>query len=159
MRRFAFFAAALVTAALAATLTTRPADAGELRAGMLTCQIAPGIGLVIVSQKQLECTYEPHHGRPEYYTGRITRVGVDLGFTGPQVLAWAVLVASHGRHPGTLEGAYGGVSAQATAVLGIGANALLGGSHRSIVLQPISVTAQVGLNVAAGITGLRLYSE
>ncbi|MET0194112.1 MAG: DUF992 domain-containing protein, partial [Hyphomicrobiaceae bacterium] len=39
---------------------------------------------------------------------------------------------------------------------GVGANALLGGSSRSIVLQPLSVQAQKGFNLAAGVQSLQL---
>jgi len=36
------------------------------------------------------------------------------------------------------------------------ANALLGGSAKSIALQPLSVQGQEGLNVAVGVAELRL---
>ena len=57
---------------------------------------------------------------------------------------------------GALAGGYAGVSAEATAGLGIGANALLGGSNKSIALQPLSVQGQEGLNIAVGVAELRL---
>jgi hypothetical protein len=41
-------------------------------------------------------------------------------------------------------------------VAGVGANALVGGSNRSVALQPLSVSGQVGLNIAAGVAGLDL---
>jgi hypothetical protein len=40
--------------------------------------------------------------------------------------------------------------------VGVGANALVGGSRRSTVLQPISVVGQVGVNLALGVAGLTL---
>ena len=40
--------------------------------------------------------------------------------------------------------------------LGVGANALVGGSEHSIALQPVSVQAQQGINVAVGISALSL---
>ena len=46
--------------------------------------------------------------------------------------------------------------AEATVGLGLGANALVGGFRKSINLQPISVQAQTGLNVAAGVQSLHL---
>jgi hypothetical protein len=45
---------------------------------------------------------------------------------------------------------------EATVGLGVGANALLGGSENSIALQPVSVQAQQGLNVAVGVSALSL---
>jgi hypothetical protein len=55
-----------------------------------------------------------------------------------------------------LAGTYVGGSAEATVVAGVGANALVGGSNRSVALQPLSVSGQVGLNIAAGVAGLDL---
>jgi uncharacterized protein DUF992 len=39
---------------------------------------------------------------------------------------------------------------------GVGANALIGGSNRSIALQPLSIQGQEGLNVAGGVTNFEL---
>ena len=46
---------------------------------------------------------------------------------------------------------------EATVGAGVGANALVGGSNRSVALQPLSVQGQVGLNAAAGIGALELH--
>jgi hypothetical protein len=43
--------------------------------------------------------------------------------------------------------------------LGVGANALIGGSNKGIILQPLSVSAQQGLNIAAGVASLQLRSD
>jgi hypothetical protein len=42
---------------------------------------------------------------------------------------------------------------------GIGANALIGGSRRGFILQPLSVQAQTGLNIAAGVRSLVLSAD
>jgi hypothetical protein len=57
---------------------------------------------------------------------------------------------------GALAGTYVGASGDISLGLGIGANALIGGSRRSVVLQPISVVGQVGVNFAVGVAGLTL---
>lgn len=41
--------------------------------------------------------------------------------------------------------------------LGLGTNVLIGGSHRSIALQPISVEGNTGVDVAVGASRLRLH--
>jgi hypothetical protein len=41
-------------------------------------------------------------------------------------------------------------------VAGVGANVLVGGSNRTIELQPLSVQGQIGLNIAAGVAGIEL---
>jgi hypothetical protein len=61
-------------------------------------------------------------------------------------------------HPGDLAGNYGGVQGNASVGVGLGANALVGGSNNSIALQPVSAEAQTGLNVSAGLTDLELQS-
>jgi hypothetical protein len=61
--------------------------------------------------------------------------------------------------PGALQGHYGGVTASATVGVGVGANALIGGSHRTITLQPLSIEGNTGVNVAAGIGTLDLRYE
>jgi hypothetical protein len=60
------------------------------------------------------------------------------------------------RRRGTvnLAGTYAGVPAAATA--GVGANVLVGGSDRGIVLQPVTVEADTGLDIALGVGELVL---
>jgi hypothetical protein len=41
--------------------------------------------------------------------------------------------------------------------VGAGANVLVGGSNKTITLQPVSIQGQTGLNVAAGIASLALH--
>jgi hypothetical protein len=41
-------------------------------------------------------------------------------------------------------------------IVGLGANVLVGGFKKGINLQPLSVQAQTGLNVAAGVSSLHL---
>jgi hypothetical protein len=145
--------AGLALAALAAT----PADA-QVRAGMLTCTVAPGMGFVIGSQKSVNCNFRSVQGWQESYAGRITRIGLDVGFTEGGTIAWAVYAPAQGGR-GALAGGYGGATAEATVIGGLGANVLVGGFQRSITLQPLSVGAQRGLNAAAGIGGLELYAR
>ena len=73
------------------------------------------------------------------------------------MLRWRVLAPTGNVYaPGVLAGDYNGVSAEATVVVGAGANLLVGGSNRTYTLQPLSVQAQTGLNVAAGVTSFQL---
>ncbi|HET7803679.1 MAG TPA: DUF992 domain-containing protein [Pseudolabrys sp.] len=153
MRKTLMAFAGLALAALAAT----PADA-RVRAGMLTCTVSPGVGLVLGSQKQVNCDFRSVQGWHESYSGRITRIGLDIGFTEGGTIAWAVYAPAEGGR-GALAGGYGGATAEATIGGGLGANVLVGGFQRSIALQPVSVGAQRGLNAAAGIGGLELYAR
>jgi hypothetical protein len=56
-----------------------------------------------------------------------------------------------------LTGTYVGASAEASIAAGLGANVLVGGSNRSVALQPLSVQGQIGLNIAAGVGSLELH--
>ena len=94
--------------------------------------------------------------RVDRYTGEIQKYGVDIGFYGNGVMIWAVIAPTSDVGPGALAGDYGGVSADAAAGLGVGANALLGGGSKSIALQPVSIEGITGLNVAAGVGVLSL---
>jgi len=147
----------LATAIMFWTAVSMPAEAkATVKVGVLSCGIAPGIGYLVMSHKKLSCVYQPSRGgRVEAYRGSITRIGLDIGMTSQSVVVWAVMAPAKTKR-GALQGSYGGVSAEATAVVGLGANVLVGGFHKSITLQPISIQAQTGLDLAAGIAGLSL---
>jgi len=90
------------------------------------------------------------------YTGSITKFGLDLGATAGGEMAWSVFAPSNKRF-GALAGHYGGATAEATVGAGVGANVLVGGSNRTVTLQPLSVQGQTGLNLAVGVAGLELH--
>ncbi len=131
-----------------------PAQARE-QIGVLECNVSPGVGLVITSSRALACRFMPTHGGPEYYVGTIKKLGLDVGVSGAGRLVWGVFAPSaNGAHP--LAGHYLGVTAEASVGAGLGANVLVGGSDRTIALQPVSVSSQSGLNIAAGVGELTL---
>ena len=133
------------------------AEAGTgVKIGLLSCYIAGGIGYIIGSSKAVDCVFQPSGGgKVERYRGSIGKLGIDIGVTSQSVVAWAVFAPGKTK-AGALQGNYGGVSAEVTVVAGLGANVLVGGFQKSITLQPVSVQAQTGLDIAAGIAGLRL---
>ena len=59
--------------------------------------------------------------------------------------------------PGMLAGTYSGATAEVSVAAGLGANVLVGGSNRTVALQPLSLQGQIGLDVAAGIGQLELH--
>ena len=71
------------------------------------------------------------------------------------MLIWGVYTSSM-PGPGFLAGNYFGATADVTVAAGLGANVLVGGSNRTVALQPLSVSSQTGLNVAVGIGDLSL---
>src|SRR6185295_18327781 len=120
------------------------------QAGTLNCDVSGGIGFVVGSQRQVNCLFTPSYpAPPEQYVGTITKIGLDVGITGPGQLVWAVTMSTT-RRRGVLAGSYAGASAEVSAVVGLGANVLVGGNDRSVALQPLSVQGGTGINVAAG---------
>ncbi len=142
---------------LAATLFGAHAQAASgIKVGVLSCSTKGGIGYIIGSSKAIDCAFKPTSGaRVEHYSGKLGKLGVDIGVTNDSVVAWAVFAPGKLK-PGSLAGSYAGVSAEATVGGGLGANVLVGGFEKSVNLQPISVQAQTGLNVAGGIGTLHL---
>ena len=131
-------------------------QSGGTKVGLLTCKSSASLGLIIGSHQKIRCSFTPDNGPPENYEGHINRLGLDLGVKGGGIMTWAVFAPVNGYHHGALAGTYVGGSGSASLGVGVGANALLGGSHRSIALQPLSVEGNVGVNLALGVAGLTL---
>jgi hypothetical protein len=133
------------------------AQSPPVRAGGLTCNTGPRVGLLIGSKQRMNCIFTSNSGLQYPYRGRITRLGLDVGVTGGGRLFWGVFAPTSHIGPGALRGTFVGASGNASLGLGLGANVLVGGSHRTISLQPLSVEGQFGVNLALGVAGLRLY--
>jgi Protein of unknown function (DUF992) len=143
-------------AAILLILSTGPCPAQQTRAGVLTCDVSAGLGLILGSQKDVACAFAPQGpGRREDYGGVITKFGLDLGISGGGVMIWEVFTRTVAG-PGFLAGDYAGVSGEAAVGAGLGANVLVGGSNRTVTLQPLSVQGQIGLNFAVGVAALHL---
>jgi hypothetical protein len=150
-------ASVLVGAASLQTLA-QPAAPGTQEAmyrdgtnvGSLGCHVAGGVGFIFGSSKDLDCLFTRTDGVAERYIGSIKRFGMDIGYTKSAHMVWWVF-APGSIAPGSLDGTYTGVTAQATVVVGAGTNVLVGGGNKQISLQPVSVEGSKGLNVAAGI--------
>jgi hypothetical protein len=144
--------------ALGATLAAASTSAlaqSRVEAGMLQCQGTTS-SFVVGSVTELRCNFRSANGRVEPYVASIRRVGVDIALPANVAVAWGVFAPTANVGPGGLRGSYAGASASATAVVGVGANALVGGSNNTIALQPVSVQGQTGLGVAAGVAGMEL---
>jgi len=156
MFRTAFVASAIAAAVLA--MAAKPADAqpSRIQVGTLECSLSSGVGLIVGSQRNVNCNFKPDNGPPEMYTGTMTKIGLDIGVTSASVIVWTVFTGTN-RYSGMLTGTYTGAQAEATVGAGLGANVLVGGSNRSVALQPLSFQGQIGLDVAAGIGSLELH--
>jgi hypothetical protein len=123
----------------------------------LSC-ISPGAaGSGLSAVLNMNCVFVPRlGGSPQHYMATLRRFGVDLGYSQNVGLGWVVVAPTAVVGPGELAGSYGGVSAGASFGVGLGGNALIGGSNNTFALQPVSGQVQSGLNVSAGLAGLEL---
>jgi hypothetical protein len=154
MSRSAIVLLALV---LAAAVPAPASAQSQSEAGTLNCQLRPTIGLIIGSRQRMSCVFTiANTGRRETYEGRITRLGLDIGISAGGRMVWLVKARSPRLPPRALTGLYVGASGDIALGVGVGANALVGGSDKSVVLQPLSLEASVGVNLALGVAGLRL---
>lgn len=150
--------AAIAVAATALALATPASAQSRVKVGSLACNMSGAIGMIVASRKELACTFSPSAKgwKREAYIGSITRVGLDIGATAGGRLIWAVYAPTSAPQGFALAGGYGGASAEATVGLGAGANALVGGSNRTVMLQPVSVQGQTGISLAAGVAAMTL---
>ena len=143
----------------AAAAWTAPAGAADyITLGKLTCTSQGSESHIIMSEKNLMCTFLPSDGSPgAAYAGKVEKYGIDLGITGRSVMVWAVLAKT--GTPLTeiaLAGEYYGVGADASLAAGGGAKVITGGTNKAFMLQPINVQVQEGMNVAVGVEKITL---
>jgi Protein of unknown function (DUF992) len=150
------FTTVALTAGLVASATQVVAQGSRVEVGVLECR-GSTTSFIVGSVTELGCTFRgSDNSPPEAYHATIRRAGVDIGFPQQVAVAWAVFAPTRGIQRGDLAGSYAGASASATVGIGLGANALIGGSNNTIAFQPLSGQAQTGLSIAAGIAGMDL---
>ena len=100
--------------------------------------MSPSVDYVVGSRQALTCRFNPVVPRPpDVYVGAIKTAGLDIGVK----TGGAMLRRSEWRRRDRV---------------GFGANVLVGGSRRSIALQPLSVEGNVGVDVSLGVSRLWL---
>jgi hypothetical protein len=138
-----------------------PADAQApslwAQIGMLRCVVNPSIGFIIAGHQSMECGFTQNgQTRAQPYQGALNMVGLNIGISTGGVFGWAVFAPTTGIPEGALAGEYVGASGDISLGVGGGANILLGGSGRTIALQPLSLEGSGGLDVALGVSALKL---
>jgi hypothetical protein len=83
-------------------------------------------------------------------------MGFDLGETGSGVLSWTISCQEFTKRPRHLARDYIGASGKVALEPGLGANVPIGGSRRSVALQPVSIEPAIGIDLAATVTHLTL---
>ena len=70
MFRKGFSAALLGAAALAVVARCLPRrKQSRVQVGQLACSLSAGVGMIVGSQRNVNCTFQPDNGPPEAYTG------------------------------------------------------------------------------------------
>jgi hypothetical protein len=151
----------IATLTLTAMLSSPAGAQNWTQVGTLSCKVDPNIGFIIVGHQPMQCVYNQAPGSlpqvpPQSYDGAINTIGLSIGISAGSVLGWAVFAPTTGMPAGALAGEYVGVSGDVGIGLGAGANVLVGGSNRTIALQPLSLQGSVALNVVAGLSSLKL---
>lgn len=159
------FAVAGLAAAVAAGLcgpAAAQSPSAKVQVGVLACNVAPSVGFILGSIRELTCELRSAKDQPYQvkgaYKGTVARFGIDIGVIATNQLAWAVFAPTVSVNPGDIAGTYVGVSADAAWAIGGGANVLLGGSSNSIALQPLSVEGMTGADIAAGVADMKLVA-
>ena len=155
--RFRTVASAAALMLFGPTLALSQQPPPGVQVGMLNCNLAPSIGLIIAESQRMSCRFVPNGNYPpQIYEGVMNTVGLELGVTAGGVMGWGVFAPTEGTPVGALAGEYVGASGSVSLGVGVGANVLFGGSKRTIALQPLSVEGKAGVNLSLGVSGLTL---
>ena len=146
-----------IAMSFAIALAPSAAMAQSVQVGTLLCHVSGGVGMIIIENQALDCVYTDAKGSPpQHYIGRLTNVGANIGISGPGQLVWKVLAATNSVQPGALAGDYVGAEGSLAVGAGAGGALLVGGSNKTISLQPLSVSLGTGANLSAGIGNVSL---
>jgi hypothetical protein len=149
--------AALALIAMFVTPAAAQTPPSWTQAGMLSCKVDPSIGFIIAGHQSMQCRFTPNAPNPpQAYEGALNMIGLNIGITAGGVFGWAVLAPTKGIPAGALAGEYVGASGDLGIGLGVGANVLVGGSARTFALQPVSLEGSVAVDVALGVSSLKL---
>ena len=119
--------------------------------GTLTCTTSEAAPKAAVDAK-LSCRFQSLTGQNGSFDGSIKRKGTADMPPGKRVLVWGVLALKPDLEPRALAGTYAGETGGQTA------GRLRGGLNNNIILEPVTVTSQVGDNPVPSVLELRLDS-
>lgn len=133
------------------------AHAGPIRVGELTCASSPRVGLIIASRQILRCVFRSRTPALHLvYSGSTRGLDFDMDAARGGALFWVVFAPNTRIGRRTLRGNYEAANGGLVSSLGLGANVLIGGSQRTVFLQPQSAGGQIGTNLAAGVSNLAI---
>jgi hypothetical protein len=112
----------------------------------------------LASRKSLDCVFLSKDGQQSaQYTGNITKIGIDVGYTRAVHAIWRVYSLGSDRGPYDLSGRYVG---EQTSVAGganqAGGNWIYGGPSAEIGMFSSGITRDAAYNLATGIAEMTL---
>lgn len=132
------------------------------RVGLLTCKTVPGstLSLIVHSTEDIKCSFKANAGGTEHYKGETgVGLGFDVSFDRETTMVYAVMSANVKAGDYQLAGKYFGGGGSATVGAGVGAQALIGGGHKNVSLQPVALSGSSGVGVSGGVTYLYLEAD
>lgn len=150
-----------IAAAIGIFSASQANASSNVKVGMLVCNSQGSIGKIVMSSQTLSCVFQTNgkNAKSEKYAGEIKQYGLDIGVKGKGQMSWMVLATSNNSYqPGVLDGDYSGINVDASVGVGAGSK-LLVGKGKSFALQPLSVEAHSGANLAVGVAKLTLIAE
>jgi len=131
--------------------------------GKLQCETVPnsGTNLFLHSTVEVKCVFSSStSGETEHYKGETgIALGVDLSYKKVTSFTYLVMAADFKKGSYKFAGKYFGAGADATIGRGVGAGVLIGGSDKSVSLQPLGVSVSKGAGVSGGLTYLYLEPD
>lgn len=125
--------------------------------GVLTCKVQEVSNVILYTTQDFLCEFKPSQGEVEAYSGKISKIGIDLSIKEDFTIIWAVVAPSDNAYkPRALVGTYAGAGADVALGAGIGAKVLVGGGENSFSLQPVSVAGVTGGGASVGIEKFEL---
>ena len=68
----------MASIAILAAVAAADAQPRRVQVGNLSCSVSAGIGLIVASQRNVNCNFQPDNGPPEAYTGTMTIIGLEV---------------------------------------------------------------------------------
>lgn len=149
-RRHADRTASLLAIAVVVGLATPTNAADRVMVGLLDCSLSERSGLVFGAGEAVTCIFQAPGASPERYLGLIDMADGTLATKPNAALSWTVVAAPGSIGPAALEGDYRGDGSAAN---------LSGGADDAIALRPASILGQSAVNLAAGVSLLKLKAE
>lgn len=149
----------VIPAAALAALVAVPAAAQDsgTQIGTLTCKMTGIQNVVVYTKEEFDCEFAPNGAAPVSYKGVMHEVGVNLSITKENTMVWGVIAPTDvASSPDALKGTYVGGGGQVELAGGVGANILIGGSGKTVNLEPLSVSGMEGFGAALNISSFEL---